>query len=694
MVSPVDKNGGDVETLEGSPVSGITGEGNTEYFRARLNQAAPDGEGISYSASRPFAGAVSSPWTSQYVAKRNSDDGWITESLNPPLSNYPLNLQASQEIQFKAISEDLCSAWVVGDTDRLLVEGAPPGVPNLYRRDNCGSSGFELLTTSPPPGFGKETDHQESGYFPQIQGLLSNGCSVFRANAKLTADATESGVFQVYEHCPGKPLRLISVLPNGVPGEGHSSLGTSTYKLVDFRNDSVRGAAAAEGQRLFFTVASPSGPGEGFQPGELFMRANPMAVQSNSGECNEKNKACTVPIGGPNAAFVAAASDGSVAIFQIGDELFEAQIQQVGATITSTPALIAEGVVGVVGTSDDAKRVYFVSEDVLATGASLGEPNLYFYEQGVAPDLVATLSPRDSNRLDLEMSIDNFRSGFRTSRVTPDGLHIAFMSQASLTGFDNLAAASEEPAFEVFRYDAAADGGDGEVTCISCNVTGVRPEAQRISFDGPIEIWAAAKLPRWESQQQPSRALSDDGSRIFFESYDALVLSDTNGARDVYEWEQATGISECDQLGAGVYSAGAGGCLSLISSGQSSEDSEFIDASSDGRDVFFTTISSLVAEDTDSIDLYDARAGGGIPPRVPATDCEGENCQPVTQQPVDPGPASAVPGAGNPPKPKPKPKKCSKGKHKVKRGGKVKCVTNKKKAKGSGHGKTSKGAKR
>ena len=82
------------------------------------------------------------------------------------------------------------------------------------------------------------------------------------------------------------------------------------------------------------------------------------------------------------------------------------------------------------------------------------------------------------------------------------------------------------------------------------------------------------------------------------------------------------------QAGAGVYSPSAGGCLSLISSGQSSEDTELIDASDGGKDVFFATSASLLPQDPGLIDIYDARTGGGFPPapgRPPA--CEGEACQ-------------------------------------------------------------------
>ena len=52
---------------------------------------------------------------------------------------------------------------------------------------------------------------------------------------------------------------------------------------------------------------------------------------------------------------------------------------------------------------------------------------------------------------------------------------------------------------------------------------------------------------------------------------------------------------------------GGAGCVGLISSGTSGEESAFLDASESGNDVFFLTASRLVPQDLDSaLDVYDA----------------------------------------------------------------------------------------
>jgi len=78
------------------------------------------------------------------------------------------------------------------------------------------------------------------------------------------------------------------------------------------------------------------------------------------------------------------------------------------------------------------------------------------------------------------------------------------------------------------------------------------------------------------------------------------------------------------------------------------------------------------------IEIYDARVDGGFPPPVVPGDCEGESCQPEVPAPQFPMPGSTSAGPGNPPSP-PRNPRCPKGKHKVKRGGKVRCVPNKRK---------------
>jgi DNA-binding beta-propeller fold protein YncE len=670
MVSPAVKNGGDIAVAQAIP-----GFLEGAFFQSRLDQARPDGGAITYSASRAFAGAASGAWSSQYIAERGGE-GWQTTPLNPPLSNVSLYGSRSQELQFKAFSEDLCSSWVVGDTTELLATGAQAGVPNLYRRSDCGTDSYETLTRVAPPGYGREVSKGEaegSEYLPEPQGWTAAGCSIFRSNAVLTSNAAQiERLPQLYEACPGKNLRLVSVLPDGEAASEASTLGIKAGVKADFRNDNVAGAAAAGGSRLIWT-AYTSGEGAA-SPGRVFMRVNPTAPQSADGSCDEAGKACTLELAGPGSIYWAAAPDGSRVIVQTAaGELLDVTVTMEGGELVVNASLIAERVEGVMGASRDVRTVYFVSTSELAQGAIAGKPNLYFHQEGQPPRLVATLAASDSQPLEpRSISVDSVKPGFRVARVSPDGLTAAFDSSASLTGYDSTDQASGQSDNEVYLYDARADGGAGKLICASCNPTGALPVGANLA--GPVATfptWVAAIVPGWQSDQFPTHALSDSGERLFFESYDALVPADTDGTKDVYEWERAPGKTRCEELGAAIYAAAAEGCLSLISTGTSPDPSEFIDASADGDDVFFTTSSSLVAQDGGSIDLYDASVDGGFPTAASATPCSGQACQSAQPAPTSASPDSATAGPGN------VTPGCRKGTHKVKRHGKFICVKKK-----------------
>jgi hypothetical protein len=158
------------------------------------------------------------------------------------------------------------------------------------------------------------------------------------------------------------------------------------------------------------------------------------------------------------------------------------------------------------------------------------------------------------------------------------------------------------------------------------------------------------------------------------------LVRDTNGTQDVYEWETA-GTGTCEEADANYFPENDG-CLYLISSGDSPFESEFWEATDDGDDAFFTTESSLVPQDPGSVDLYDARVEGGFPQPVVNKPCEGEACQSPPPPPVDRTPASSVyNGPGN----VGRGKGCPKGKRKVRRHGKVRCVRKRRHAKRRHH---------
>jgi hypothetical protein len=302
-----------------------------------------------------------------------------------------------------------------------------------------------------------------------------------------------------------------------------------------------------------------------------------------------------------------------------------------------------------------------------------GKPNLYLAEGGDAAAFVGSLAVGTDTAETARYAVISAEPQRRTARVSPDGLHAAFTSSARLTHYDNTDAKSGAQDLEVFRYGAT---GGGELLCVSCNPSGGRPVGGVLPKGA---VPAAGTIPVWFTALYPGRMLAPDGSRLYFEAADALVPRDANGTTDVYQWEEP-GMGGCDEEDAD-FSAKNGGCVSLISSGQSSGEAHILDASQSGEDVFFTTAASLVGWDYGLIDIYDARVDGGLAgPPAPAGECEGEACQNPAPAPQARPPASLqYQGPGNlaQAKKKKKARRCPKGKRKVKRKGKVRCVKKK-----------------
>ena len=84
---------------------------------------------------------------------------------------------------------------------------------------------------------------------------------------------------------------------------------------------------------------------------------------------------------------------------------------------------------------------------------------------------------------------------------------------------------------------------------------------------------------RRHRQVQQVAMMSEDGTRVFFQSPDPLVGADVNGEPDVYEWEN--------------------GHVYLISGGNAPTPSYYVDNSGTGGDVFFVTAQGLIPSDED-----------------------------------------------------------------------------------------------
>ncbi len=640
MVSPVDKGGGEIFTLF-----------NSRNERASLNQSSLSGDRITYSSYRAFADPQGAPATIQYLATR-SDSGWSTKAISPPRGTPHQKAGPTVETQFRAFSGDLCSAWLFHDTDPPLVAGAPEDFPNLYKTDICDEAdAYELLTPTAPPA----SEQTPKAYRVGLQGLSADGAhTVFRASGKLTTSAATGTNNQCYEYFGGK-LRLVSVLPSGQVNPTQCSIGNA-YDAESAHTAQVHNAVSQDGSRIYWTAGAVAA----VEKGRIYVRVggkNPTLAVSEGGEGLSGTSG--------ESNYWTATPDGSKALFSTGSMITgQADAYEYRLEDKSTH-LIAHEVRGYLGASEDASVIYLASEEELtgpnAEGKSpeAGKPNLYRYDVTTHSfHFIGVLTSVDAKLAEGVSALDVAVS-HHLARVSADGRVAVFMSTASLTGFDNTDAATNARDAEVFRYDASGNNGQGKLLCVSCHPSGIAPSGREPTFgEEPLGVRVAAQIPPWESPFTAPRVLPEEGARVIFESYEGLVLRDNNDKQDVYQWSES-GAGGCTEQSPD-YSPPNEGCLSLISSGDSTLDAEFIDASPDGRDVFFTTASKLAAQDPGLIDLYDAREGGGFPPPPPsAIPCHDEGCQNPGPPPGDVTPGSQQSGSGNV---LPKTHKCPKGK--------------------------------
>jgi hypothetical protein len=677
LVSPPNKHG--------APLEPITEEGG-------LIQTAPNGGAFAYVALGPTdtdPKGVRSPSDTQLLATRGPA-GWSTQDITTPHEEItPIFVGFPSEYQF--FSEDLSASAVAPAGATPLSSQATERTP--YRREADGEFVALVTPENTPPGAKFGGEELPSGFrkgvefltaTPDLSHMILTAPQILAPGFQPGFEATKEA--NLYELAGGK-LTLVSVLPNEQPA---SEAGLSSG--VGGRGFNVRGAISTTGSRVVFETT-----GSGVD--DLYLR------DVTLGKTVQLDEPQPGAAGGTGAAvFQAANSDASKVFFTDASrltpdstarlsepdlymcEMHESEghlacaLSDLSVDHNAGEAANVQGEVSAIDAS--GTHVYFAANGVLtSTPNARGEVavpgvcnsegestcNLYSYDTAAHQiALVAVLSSHDdpdwAGRTALAVL------GNLTARSSPDGHYFTFMSRRSLTGYDNRDARSGEPDEEVFQFDSSS----GKLSCVSCNPTGARPDGvfDKPGFPGLLvdhasswgnkngdPRWLAGSIPGWtlgpshETSLYQSRYLSNSG-REFFNSADALVPQDTNNVNDVYEFEPP-GVGDCTSS-AKSYSATSGGCVALISSGTSKEESAFLDASESGDEVFFLTNSRLLGSDVDSaFDVYDAHVCSSSspcppPPSPPAPVCEGDTCQNPTPPPGESTPSSLTyKGPGN-----------------------------------------------
>jgi hypothetical protein len=664
LVSPPSKQGA---TIEIAPEGGLI-------------QASGDGERITYIASAPLepgAEGDPAPNQTQVLSARHLGEGWSSQVIATP-HNQATGTIPGIPTEYEFFSSDLSQALVspLGATPLAPLGGAQE--KTIYIREPDGS--YTPLVTS-----ANVTSGEKFGGALTFSGATSDMSHVVLSSVVPLTSGPEVEGGSLYEWSAGV-LQPVSVLPDGAAA-GDAALGD--------QGTNTRNAISEDGSRVFWADGAGSA-------GALFIRDldRRETVQVNGTEAGVTGGCAEVDgcINGP--FFQLASSSGSEVFFTDEARLTSNSTAEYEAPdlymfeVTSEaplagrltdltadhvqPADVQGTVIGAGedGSSGQVASVYFVADGVLAENenanrekAVAGADNLYVTQRSGSAwttSFIAVLSPEDGP--DWEALGNGL--GKLTARVSPDGEWLAFMSDRSLTGYDNQDAGSGVSDEEVFLYRMSTH----TLRCASCDPTGARPQGvfdpedtladnyQTLLPDRPNiwrNRWLAANVPGWDLRQlgtasYQSRYLSDSG-RLFYDSPDTLVPQATDGLENVYQYEPE-GVGSCESANV-TFSEESDGCVGLLSSGSSGAESAFLDASETGDDVFFLTTSQLTEQDYDgAYDVYDAHVcstgspcpvGGRVAP-PPCTTADSCKAAPTPQPAIFGAPASSTfNGAGN-----------------------------------------------
>lgn len=652
QVSPQEKNGGGVDgglSLETQPAP---------------DQAALNGESIVYGSQTAFSGAdpLSGLATSQYLSRR-TPKGWVTEGITPrqELEDGKINLSpGSVEYSlFQGFGPSLEQGYLMANNP-APVEAAPPGYDMPYLRDNFTGQFTLLSDVTPPVALPKPPTCCDKGFGTIYAGMSSDGSHViFLANDALTPEAIP-GHDNLYEWSNGQ-LELVNVLPNGAVVEGPTRPESKDYGFGGPSELSRQGAffnfdnaISQSGDRAFWG-----------SEGQVYMHeitaSGPRTVEISASQKTNGPAYESTGAGSPqHAHYWAANASGTLVYFTSAKELtneatnsfvpwenndllpepgdlyqYNAETEKLTDLTVDPNEGEAASVQGVLGISEDGSYVYFAADGVLAEGAKAFEPsrnyngtNIYVWHDGEIR-LIKTLTDGYGGQ---QLAWTSWIGG-RVSRVSPNGEYLAFASASELTGQNtepatpnacspedldengikyNLERMNEGGArcTQVYVYDYKA----ATLTCASCQPNGLP------ATGNSLVPYSLNLLPPigWHTSTEQQRYLFNSG-RLFFDSAATLTPNDINGHTNVYEWEPQ-GVGGC---------TGTKPCVSLISGGTGTKDSQFVDADAEGNNVFITSFERLAPSDGDeNEDLYDVRVDGGLNAQA-APPCQGEACRPA-----------------------------------------------------------------
>jgi len=564
----------------------------------------PDGSAVTFATWDELAAAAGSGFQLEQLGKRSTATGtgaWNVHGITPPGQDTTPEPAADGSFPsyVDAFAPDLSVA--IYKTSQPLTDAPNVAtVGNLYRITGLGTDdeAAQLMTDS--------VDPVPATWLPIFVGLSQPrfaGASgdlrhvVFESRLRLTADAPPypagfCATFgfgcptRLYENADGV-VRLVGRIPQAPDTACDDAVGPACVPAASSQTGLgatqqlySKLAVSGDGRRILFQA--PAGAGAG----AIYLREDGARTEqiANAGQLWTASADATRAFFITAEALVPADDDSSPDVYMYDRQAPAGARYTLVSAATSGNDGYAETVLGA---SADGHTVYFVCDGQLVAGQPpVDALGLYAWHDGQLRYVGAFQSLGDA-LVNSPRTTWAFVSTARTSRVTPEGRFLLFMTTraAGAAGRGGFAGYDQEGQRELYVYDAET----GSLACASCNPGGAAPTA-----DAAIDVRESEATGPATSDS--AQALTDDGRRVFFNTADALVPEDVDGRSDAYEYDAATGA------------------VHLLSSGGGTAPSYVVDATASGSDVFIVTRERLLAGDGDNqYDLYDARVDGGLP---------------------------------------------------------------------------------
>jgi hypothetical protein len=409
MVSPVNKNGGEIVT--------------------RFDGLATDGNSVGFGSNGVFAGAqggVAGTYRSQRGAA-----GWETTSIVPPFGTRNALILDGPELV--AGSDDFAralfqTAYPVDPRDQGIAFRNTTTSEDLYRRNADGT-----ITWVSAPAVLPDLSPQPVSFLAKSRDLSR---ILMSSNRVLAPSVPDESVNHLYLYVDGQPTQLVDVDPEGNP-VAERPPATQQLQPVEM---------SADGSRVAF-MAGPEGAAK------LYIRVDaddPALAETRDLGIGTGGRTCT------NATLLGLSADGTKVLFRCPDQLTDDPIPAgpgqglyLRDVDTGSLRLLGSDYDGrVLGGTPDFSSMYFASVVGIAPDGTPWNAMVMHVRDGTT-EVAAELAPTSPT------------GNVGKSWVSPSGRFLAFSSASDL-GFPNAAY------IQAYRYDSATD----QLDCVSCPADG------------------------------------------------------------------------------------------------------------------------------------------------------------------------------------------------------------------------------